>query len=721
MDPEPPLLPDDGASLPFPDLYAPNLSLRKALNLSLPKAPNLSLPKAPNLSLLKAPNLSLPKAPNLSLLKAPPSQFAESYSTLSSYLNESNDDSGYSSAPSSKPSFDENSFHDFGPSSNESSFHDFAYLTAPSSKPSSNPSSSDNSILPVNTEHYEVKTNILTHPGTFRDCSQRSKRFVRAYTPRCHLRSHIGDRPFAPFICGKAFTRCNDCKRHEGLHSGDKKFVCKGSLKDGNNWGCGRRFARADALGRHFRSETWRICFQTLIEEEIRNEIQSISRNLAGYPLPDVFNPSSARSASSPPQSLYGRPRSLLQEYSTHDEEVDKLDKELDELSRVYDADDSNSVHWEECEEFEEAELSLDDLPFSKQPQDPTITTHIVDQCAEGGCETTKTSNLPDQTSEDGSPSTTTIDERGDEATASRDDPLSLSPVSANGIEIGDNLMEDSRSESIVREAEETTNVNSAPEPPNSDSTSATCTSMAPIEECATPSTILDEDITDTEEELSEPETSFSSRDSSTSLWPSTPTSAEQNGLFAPILDESLRQIVDRLMLEVRVLLNRQIGIRSRTDSAQSSRSQSFEQDAARESAGNSGNNRKRSRDDDSGSEMPEDGSGDGSPAKRQKINVPAANDKTRKLACPYYKRNPGLHQKYRSCAGPGWSSCHRVKYDCPPLNYCSPNRIKRTSLPQAQASEQMRQMLRLIPERQGALRSLEAARELHNTASRGS
>jgi transcription factor CRZ1 len=45
--------------------------------------------------------------------------------------------------------------------------------------------------------------------------------------------------------------------------------VCKGDLKAGGPWGCGRRFARADALGRHFRSEAGRICIKPLLDEEV--------------------------------------------------------------------------------------------------------------------------------------------------------------------------------------------------------------------------------------------------------------------------------------------------------------------------------------------------------------------------------------------------------------------------------------------------------------------
>ncbi|KAF2127353.1 hypothetical protein P153DRAFT_296149 [Dothidotthia symphoricarpi CBS 119687] len=108
------------------------------------------------------------------------------------------------------------------------------------------------------------------HPATFQ-CTLCPKRFTRAYNLRSHLRTHTDERPFVCTHCGKAFARQHDRKRHEGLHSGEKKFVCRGSLKDNSNhWGCGRRFARADALGRHFRSEAGRVCIRPLLEEEAR-------------------------------------------------------------------------------------------------------------------------------------------------------------------------------------------------------------------------------------------------------------------------------------------------------------------------------------------------------------------------------------------------------------------------------------------------------------------
>jgi hypothetical protein len=108
---------------------------------------------------------------------------------------------------------------------------------------------------------------VQKHPATFQ-CNLCPKRFTRAYNLRSHLRTHTDERPFVCTVCGKAFARQHDRKRHEGLHSGEKKFVCKGELQQGGQWGCGRRFARADALGRHFRSEAGRICIKPLLDEE---------------------------------------------------------------------------------------------------------------------------------------------------------------------------------------------------------------------------------------------------------------------------------------------------------------------------------------------------------------------------------------------------------------------------------------------------------------------
>lgn len=137
---------------------------------------------------------------------------------------------------------------------------------------------------------------IQKHPATFQ-CTLCPKRFTRAYNLRSHLRTHTDERPFVCTVCGKAFARQHDRKRHEGLHSGEKKFVCKGELKQGGQWGCGRRFARADALGRHFRSEAGRICIKPLLDEEAieRQRVwqeQRMQNNMQHMPVEQPFDAS---------------------------------------------------------------------------------------------------------------------------------------------------------------------------------------------------------------------------------------------------------------------------------------------------------------------------------------------------------------------------------------------------------------------------------------------
>ncbi|KAF3929874.1 hypothetical protein ABW19_dt0209056 [Dactylella cylindrospora] len=149
---------------------------------------------------------------------------------------------------------------------------------------------------------------VQKHPATFQ-CTLCPKRFTRAYNLRSHLRTHTDERPFVCTVCGKAFARQHDRKRHEGLHSGEKRFVCRGELKSGGNWGCSRRFARADALGRHFRSEAGRVCIKPLLDEEAEERMrrQAESNNLAM-----AYDPTQAPF---PPGALDQLPLALLTQY----------------------------------------------------------------------------------------------------------------------------------------------------------------------------------------------------------------------------------------------------------------------------------------------------------------------------------------------------------------------------------------------------------------------
>ena len=99
-------------------------------------------------------------------------------------------------------------------------------------------------------------------------CDQCPKQFTRSSTLREHARTHSNHRPFMCRVCGKTFVRLKDRNRHDALHTGEKKFTCTGGRPTFfESWGCGRKFAREDALVAHFRNEVGWACLRPILTD----------------------------------------------------------------------------------------------------------------------------------------------------------------------------------------------------------------------------------------------------------------------------------------------------------------------------------------------------------------------------------------------------------------------------------------------------------------------
>ncbi|CAH6720568.1 hypothetical protein CLIB1444_04S03026 [[Candida] jaroonii] len=111
-------------------------------------------------------------------------------------------------------------------------------------------------------------------------CQVCGKIFAKPYNLKSHMKSHSKEKPFKCSYCPKTFARSHDKKRHELLHNGEKNFKCEGFLKDGKTkWGCGKKFARSDALSRHFRTETGWLCIKPLMDEAKALESNDLINN----------------------------------------------------------------------------------------------------------------------------------------------------------------------------------------------------------------------------------------------------------------------------------------------------------------------------------------------------------------------------------------------------------------------------------------------------------
>lgn len=106
-------------------------------------------------------------------------------------------------------------------------------------------------------------------------CNACPKVFQRLPHLRSHQRTHTDDKPFACTTCGKRFARQPDLTRHRASHTKNKKFSCAGQLQDGRPWGCGKSFARADGLARHFKGDAGKLCVKPLSDESLQQSVQN--------------------------------------------------------------------------------------------------------------------------------------------------------------------------------------------------------------------------------------------------------------------------------------------------------------------------------------------------------------------------------------------------------------------------------------------------------------
>jgi uncharacterized Zn-finger protein len=103
-------------------------------------------------------------------------------------------------------------------------------------------------------------------------CPHCGKPFSKKYNLQSHLKTHGIGETFTCTVCGAEFGRKSDLTRHSGLHTNERGFRCGGFLRNGQPWGCGQSFARADILRNHHKTKKGKKCIE-LWEQEERGQV----------------------------------------------------------------------------------------------------------------------------------------------------------------------------------------------------------------------------------------------------------------------------------------------------------------------------------------------------------------------------------------------------------------------------------------------------------------
>jgi hypothetical protein len=121
------------------------------------------------------------------------------------------------------------------------------------------------------------------------------------------------------------------------------------------------------------------------------------------------------------------------------------------------------------------------------------------------------------------------------------------------------------------------------------------------------------------------------------------------------------KEVAQTVMHDIRILVKAEDYIRSYTgDSSSSPTSGISELQTAPLLSTSASNISKRSIGDHSPNE--DQGDDDNSRKQPRKLTGPSLDRTQSRFACPFFKRNPEVNRKWRSCAGPGWATVHRVK-----------------------------------------------------------
>jgi len=141
-------------------------------------------------------------------------------------------------------------------------------------------------------------------------------------------------------------------------------------------------------------------------------------------------------------------------------------------------------------------------------------------------------------------------------------------------------------------------------------------------------------------------------------------SSRADSSFVSPVLNAHQKQLVDKLMTEFKILIRQSLSVRRVPNSGTSSSGNSTSSQSSTQQAPRKAQRRQQPsfvRGGQRRADEQEDGNNH--PAEHFSRDPPGATGARRRLACPFWKRDPWKHNVHKSCSGPpGFSKIHRVK-----------------------------------------------------------